>query len=343
MAVLDDRTGFKSEMVPFQTAEGSFRLVVIVKATYLLDEAGELHRAPIQEPLVLEDEYLGMPGASSLAKPSDLAQFKESTDVAVIGSAHAPEGREVVRMAVDLKVGTLHKRLVVSGDRRWERTIGGAVVMSAPDYFHRMPLVYERAFGGVDGVAKEERNPVGRGFNREPPPSGTTVANIEGPGALISRWTDRPAPEGFGFIAPDWQPRKSFVGTYDQAWLDEQFPLPPVDFDSRHFVAAHPDLRCKPHLAGDESVELRGTSPGGLLRFALPGLAIALSVQFQSGRPQRRLAALDTLTLKPDERKVQLVWRYAVECPRKILDVELITAFSLRLATLRRLSHAPRR
>src|SRR5437763_15597642 len=100
-----------------------------------------------------------------------------------------------------------------------------------------MPLVYERAFGGADLPHKkqsawgfEARNPVGRGLVSNPGREDLAevpLPNVEDPSALITRYQDRPAPAGFGFIAPGWEPRKKYAGTYDDAWLSGRCPLLP--------------------------------------------------------------------------------------------------------------------
>ncbi|MEJ8857879.1 DUF2169 domain-containing protein [Variovorax robiniae] len=341
MSVLVNQTGFQGEMLPAQDADGRFRLVVVIKATCLVDLQGNVSLAPEQDAVTLADVFLGEPGRSSVVAASDAALYKAATDIGLVGHAHAMAGTAATRMPVTLTVGPVRKRLLVIGDRVWERGLGGLSISEAQP-FTRMPLVYERAFGGSAEETEEERNPAGVGFHVDAPDSGSPLPNIEDPSHLISSWSDRPAPQGFGFVPGNWQPRKSFVGTYDEAWKEEQFPLPPHDFDHRYFQASHPDLRCSPYLQGDEAVELVGVSPHGPLRFSLPGKALALSVQFRIGEPQRRLAALDTLTFMPDDNKFHMVWRHPIQCPAKILDVETVTAFPIRLSTLQRLSHAPR-
>jgi len=331
MAVLKNRTGFRGEMLPWQNASGKYFLVVVVKATYRISSAGA-EVAEVQDDVNGADEYSGAPGLSSLKCASDFAFSKPGTDVGVCGSAYAPAGTEVDRMYVELAVASFRKRLVVFGDRRWKHGPEGLSI-STPVRFARMPLCYERAFGGKG----EERNPVGIGFYAAKPGPGSPLPNIEAPESLITRWSDRPAPQGFGFVCGDWLPRKKFAGTYDRTWQEEQFPLPPADFDEKYFLAAHPDLQFTPHLRGDEPIALAGTTPTGTIAFSLPGTTVGLSVHFRRGRPIRTISALDTLTLFPDESKFYMVWRYAIPCPSKILDVEEVTAFSLRLSTIQRL------
>jgi len=337
---LENRTGFPGLLLGAQEASGRFVVVVIVKATYVLDDHNRLVPARDQVPITTSDEYRGEPGASSLLQASDLALFKASTDIVLNGSAHAPAGTQVQRMQVELAVGPVRKQLLVSGDRVWTHQLG-RLVPSETAWFTRMPLVYERAFGGRQAQDWEDRNPVGVGFRTSPPDSGAPLPNIEDPASPCAEWSDRPDPAGLGFLAADWTPRRQLAGTYDAHWQEHQFPLLPLDFDDRHFQSAPPDLRCSPHLEGDEQVGLAGVCPDGPLRFALPGNSIALAVQFRTGKPHRRLAALDTLTLWPEHRAVTIVWRHRIACPRKILDVEEVTAFNLKVSTLRRLSHAP--
>lgn len=339
MTVLQNKTPFSGEMLPAQGTDGRFTLVVVVKATYLADAQGRVHLAEAQDGVYTEDEHVGEPASSSLAKASDLALFKSATEIGLVGSAYAPDGRKTVRMHIEVAVGPVRKQAAVFGNRVWRNRLG-LVTVSDAEPFSTMPLVYERCFGGSDAGRTEERNPAGAGFCVERPQDGTPLPNIENPAQLIARWNDRPMPHGFGFVPGHWSPRKSFIGTYDKAWQEEQFPLPPRDFHPDYFLAAPADLRAAPYLHGDEAVEVLGASPSGPWRFSLPAVGLALSVRYRNGGPKRRLAVLDTVTLFPDLGKFTLVWRHAIACPRKILDVAEVTVFPLRLSTLRRLTNA---
>ena len=95
----------------------------------------------------------------------------------------------------------MQKLLRVSGDRVW-----GAGGPSAPEPFTRMPLVYERAFGGVDRQVARSRSATGTGAIRSARGfavtrdnlDGVPLPNIEYPDELIASWDDRPRPAGFG-------------------------------------------------------------------------------------------------------------------------------------------------
>src|SRR4029079_407151 len=107
------------------------------------------------------------------------------------------------------------------------------------------PLKYEKAFGGSDKThadAKqwkfEPRNPVGTGLignSQRPDFTAVPLPNLEDPAALLSFYLETPAPAGFGFIAPTWEPRKRHAGTYDQTWQDTRCPLLPADFSPRFY------------------------------------------------------------------------------------------------------------
>jgi hypothetical protein len=130
-----------------------------------------------------------------------------------------------------------------------------------------------------------------------------------------------------------WEPRVKLAGTYDEHWQKEQFPLLPKDFDVRYFQAAHPDLICRPHLQGNELVRIVGATPEGMIEFKLPSIAIGVAIHPSRGNPERQLALLDTVILRPDEHKLNLIWRSTILCPRKIFDIERVVAFVLRLKT----------
>ena len=343
---LINNSPFESVMLPMMDRDGRAVAVVTVKATFDIKSEG-LAVSQAQEPILFDDEYNGEPGASSIKLESDIALFKPSTDVALVGSAHAPRGKPVESLDVGVAVGPVFKIIRVFGDRFWNVSFGiGWSSMSKPIPFVRMPLVYERAYGGEDRTHPDqrkhtwdERNPVGTGFrvrkdrdslHRLPLP------NLEDPNRLIHAWSDRPAPQGFGFIARHWLPRRALAGTYDERWLKERIPLLPEDFDYRFFQGAHPDLVSPTYLRGDESFKIVNASPEGRLQGTLPGLAIGLSVHRRHGdayETEKRLALLDTVVFRPDDSKVNLVWRASVPCRQKILEIEQIFAFVVSLRT----------
>src|SRR5262249_28322459 len=156
-------------------------------------------------------------------------------------------------MLVAFQIGALKKGVRVLGDRAFFKGAVG-VSMSNPVAFERIPLRWERAFGGWDRSSPEERkhsceprNPVGVGHRGGGArfEEGLPCPNLEEPTRPLKGWGDHPPPAGFGFLSPSWHPRAQYAGTYDQAWEKTRAPFLPKDFDRRYFSAAPTDLVAK--------------------------------------------------------------------------------------------------
>jgi hypothetical protein len=231
-------------------------------------------------------------------------------------------------MDVSLTVGPITKLARVFGDRIWRaRATGAAMEWVAP--FVKMPLVWERAFGGEDlterGPVAEPQNPVGRGFRAQDGSARTewTLPNVEDPRFLITDVIATPKPTGFAPIAPHWEPRKSYAGTYDDAWQANRAPFLPTDFDPRFFHVATPELVVTNGLHGGEAVTLHGMTPDGTLQFALPTANVEVIHRLDTG-VETRPAHLDTVLLEPDARRVVMIWRSALRCDKRTLAVREI-------------------
>ncbi len=292
-------------------------LVPVLKGTFTIGREGRCMLADEQIPLNLGGTSWGdEPEKSSYKYEPEVAFTKPATDVVLIGHAYAPRG-DIREMIVALRVGPVGKEVLVLGDRIWFKTLG-SVSMSGAVQFEKIPLVYERAFGGWDRDNPdrrkhtcEPRNPVGTGFRA----AGGFVEhirlpNLEDPRAPIKSFGDRPAPAGFGFTSPHWQPRAALAGTYDEAWKNDRSPLLAKDFDRKYLNAASPGLVAPGYLRGDEPVVIVGASPEGRLAFSLPGIAPPeVRVALAEGAAQSVPLVLDTVIIEPDDRRVLLLWR----------------------------------
>ena len=275
---LINHSPYKAGIVVDTDRDGADTLVLMVKATFDIEPDGNVRLAEKQRDIEWGDVSAGEPGASSVLYESDATWGRTGTDVALIGYAH-PKRLGDGQVDVSLRVGQLSKSARVFGDRHWERVLGGAR-MSFAEPFEKIPLVWERSFGGIDSTptdpiyhALEARNPVGCGFHAEHSRvdlDGARLPNIEDPRHLISSPSDRPAPIGFGFVAKSWMPRISFAGTYDHQWQKTRAPFLPDDYDSRYTIAATEGLWAANGLHGGEVVDLLQMTPNGRLRFTLP-------------------------------------------------------------------------
>ena len=322
---LDNRTPFAAGQGWIRDRQGAEVWLVVVKATFDVLSDGTLQVAEKQPEPVRIPEHAGEPGHSSIRFESDFVLAKATTDLIVVGHAHAPPGSVVRQLDVALRVGNLHKVLRVFGDRAW-----GLLGPGEPEPFARMPLVYERAFGGADKLSDtpekdwDWRNPVGCGFAvKSAHLKGLPVPNVESPDDLIRAWEDRPAPAGFGVVASHWQPRASLAGTYDAKWEATRQPLLPEDCSDRYFQCAPLDQQTEQFLVGGERVTLINLSPRGRLEFALPSLALTLESRFSDGqRRMHKAPRLNTVIFEPDVARVSLVWHSALECHAKVHQLD---------------------
>ena len=324
MLQLKNRTPFAAQLLLLPDADGVDTLYGVIKGTFSLGPRVTV--AEQQAPVRLADEYYGEPHSSSIRSTSDVCLGKPGTDVVLIGSAWAPEGRPIWHMDVSLTVGPLSKTVRVFGDRVWEGSSAGATIAwIAP--FVRMPLVWERAYGGSDqndkGPSAAPRNPVGTGYRVSGgirPIAGMPLANVEDPRALISGPGDSPVPAGFAPIAPHWEPRKNFGGTYDAAWQGSRAPYLPSDFDARFFHFAPDGLASAQPLDGGALVDIRGATPEGVLRFQLPDVRVRVDYRVDKA-VETRPAALETISIEPDAQRLVLVWRAALRCDKQALKI----------------------
>ncbi|UCG12232.1 MAG: DUF2169 domain-containing protein, partial [Deltaproteobacteria bacterium] len=261
--------------------------------------------APEQIPITFGDEFYDEKQGGCVKFESDIAPFKPRADIVLVGHAHAPGGASVLALDVSLRVGQVRKTIRVFGDRRW--VMASRLLpehSSKPQPFSSMPLVYERAFGGIDseGGGFCPENLVGRGFFAKKSAKaidGSPLPNLEDPNKLIKSWKDHPKPVGFGFYGRAWMPRAGYLGTYDDKWREERSPDPPEDFKFNYYNAAHPDLQVDGYLKGDEEVELAKLTPDGNLRFWLPGVNLACTVTKSFGQEEEELT--EEFEEEPDE------------------------------------------
>ncbi len=288
---------------------GATILRVIVRATFDIHPDGHLTMASEQAPVRYKDEYWGEEGKSSVRYESDVSLEKPHTDLLVNGQAYAPDGRAATSTAVGLMFqDRIVKQLCIFGDRLWNHGATGWY-MTPPRPFTTMPVTYDRAFGGMDAAGSEARNRVGTGYASQLTSDfvGTRLPNVEFADALIGSPLDRPRPGGFGVISRDWLQRHRFAGTYDDAWLEEQMPLLPVDFDMR-FNQSAPEEQWLPRVVGGEVIRVLGMTSDGHLGFRIPRGTINLRLYYYKQRTDSSMM-LDCILVDSERRQVEFTWR----------------------------------
>ena len=318
MWLLTNETPFAAERTWTRDERGAEFWLVAVRACFEIDPDGRQSPAPKQTPVQRVPEFAGDPLSTGLVTDSDFVLEKTSTDILVRGHAYAPERRPTTRCRVRLKVSTIDKSLDVVGERRIFRGAIGAA-LTEPQPFLDMPLTWERTYGGWDRTGKSEAwepaNPAGIGFATDPAHLYDSQApNVEYPDAPYSGpGAGRPA--AFGPVAPHWQPRVGYAGTYDKRWQESRDPLLPADFDRRFFRAAPVDQQTQAPLVGYEEVRLGGMTPDGFLGFILPRIKFDIITAFRGTGDVRQEPSIHTLWLFPDARRFEIVYLSALEVP----------------------------
>lgn len=314
---IDNKTTFAFEPLFLTDEECHPLFVPVIKATYSIENNGHLLPAEKQIPVNLAGEYWGDPDKSSYKYEPECAFIKLATDIVLIGHAYASASR-ITEINVTLRVGEIEKVVRVIGDRYWVKRFG-ITSMTKPQPFERIPLIYERAFGGWDRSHPnpekhtfEPRNPVGTGFRSKwgKFEEGIRLPNLEDPRYPLKGYGHKPPPAGFGFTSPNWQPRSAFAGTYDDAWMKQRMPLLSKDFDRRFFNASSPGLIAPGFLKGNESVVVENASPKGTISFNLPGVQPPqCRVQLRGQKDKELQTNLDTVIINTDENLLFLIWR----------------------------------
>jgi hypothetical protein len=188
--------------------------LLVAKATFAVDARGAITLVAA-DPFPVEND--DVPTELGLMPRDTIMRAGTELEVLLLGAAYAP--RPVTEMTVSLAIADRANHLAVTGDRYWTGAGPGARP-SEPAPFTRMPLTWERAFGGSADVALdahtvievcEPRNPFGRGFDPEPMARGLAaemgvpagypryeqlraLPNVEHPRERVTAFDDRPEP-----------------------------------------------------------------------------------------------------------------------------------------------------
>ncbi|HXU62689.1 MAG TPA: DUF2169 domain-containing protein [Polyangia bacterium] len=245
-------------------------LSVIAKRTYDVLSDGRLIPAAESPPLLRDPEF-DAANPRRLHRDSDAYAFKPLTDVVVRGHAYGGGQRAFV---ATVQAGGARKELLVIGDRRVTVGVAGRLILSEPSPIERIPLRYDRAYGGIDQVAHQRapdplqalerylgtavdpvfsspfaypRNFAGVGYLIEATAAAVerlVMPNLEDPRDRLTadrlavgvpgRWPLMPLPQGFDWTDPGTFPRMAYMGI-----VHDHDPIPaPVAEVVRGFAPA---------------------------------------------------------------------------------------------------------
>ena len=296
------RGPFAVGSVVWRDARGKLVCTLVAKATYAL-VPGE--STPLDElvPLQEDDGHWDDDPGKSIHVPGDLAPFKHTAEVVVVGSAFAPGERPAARASVRLLVGSIDKSVDVWRARRFRQD--GNLEESALQ--KRFSLCYEFASGGPG-----TDNPVGMDVERVDARGRYAVPQIVPPTFTVTRRDEFIPAVGLGPIAPSWPTRSAALLPPHAAWLRDVAGSPlPQGFFARYFQVAPADQWLDRALAANERLVLEGLHPEiPRLVTNLSGVEPRAIIAGTSEEPRRLLG--DLLVVDTDRGICTLTYRLQV-------------------------------
>lgn len=257
-------------------------------------------------------------------------------EVLFLGSAYASGDAPTRTRDVSLQVGDNTRRLRVVGDRVW--TDDGSP--SDPQPFRRMPMTWERAFGGSAHVLIDDesplqfadaRNPYGKGFDvliparalceRIKAPEGFPVGperralpNLEDPSEPVRTPADVPVPRCWATVPI------AMVDPLSTALGRDPDPAPAAGWP--RISRAHPDwLIERPPLGAP--LLLEGLLPDtDRIELRLPTLRVFVDYMASGYRGTREMPA-ERMAILGDEHLLYVVYRHTFTLRRKSTDAAM--------------------
>ncbi len=276
---------------------GKLHVTVIAKAMFTLVPGGEARPAPPEE-VVRSAVHATSNPASPVLFERELAPWLPCAEVVFMGHAHAPGGELAARVPVRLavlrdNVRLVDKRLEIVGDR-FTLTNSNAPEPE-PKPFMRMPIVYQRAWGGPG----EPANPFGTGLI-------SSGGRIVLPNILASARSRVPA--GLGPIPPFWPAREQLLRGAPPPEIAPIHELV-ADFDGNYFHTVPEDQRFD-SVRGGERIVLEGLhSQHPVLDTRLPTLRGIATLFLPNGEQRWFMLAGDSLILKGDTGRCAVLFR----------------------------------
>ncbi|MDQ2067067.1 DUF2169 domain-containing protein [Xinfangfangia sp. CPCC 101601] len=332
MWLLHNETPFSADRTWIRDERGAEFWLVAIRASFRIGPDGVQRPTRSQTPVQMAPSFAGDPLRAEMLSDSDFALSKTGTDVLLAGRAVAPHGQPSPRVSVRLKLADIDKSLEVLGERLiYQGALGTQVTEPLP--FLALPLTWAQSYGGYDPEDASRwhgENPAGRGFAAKAERLRETQApNIEYATAPY-RSGESGRTAGFGPVAHHWLPRRSFGGTYDEAWRKNRDPLLPEDFDRRYFRSAPLDQQTATPLQGYEQVRVGGVTPEGIWGFVLPRVTFDIVTSFRGARDHNQRAQIHTLWLYPDQNRFEIVYQTALHVPGGMEERLLGTALRVR-------------
>jgi uncharacterized protein YjbI with pentapeptide repeats len=270
----------------------------------------------------------------------DEGYAKARGEVIVRGGCYAHGADAVTESHVRVKVDDVIDATVrVTGDRVW---LGDEP--SKPQPFRVMPVDDAHALGGEDDL----ENPFGKGLVPVETEHGELhpLPNVEDPTRPMKTPKDRPLPAGLGPVFLGSPSRRDQAGTYDEEWVEKQFPAIAKDASPDIFQMARGGQRLAAgYFRGGERVTVWNMHPEhAVLEGTVPDLVARAFVRRRGVAEIEPVKMhLETLHLFPDAAAMVVLFRgvVAVEEP-DASDLELVAIAAEALDAPRSLDHYER-
>lgn len=294
--------GSASRAIPWRS-NGQLRLTVLTKAAFdfVPNSSMKLSSSPVDD-IVEKDVLASEDPTGSVRAGLDLVPFKPRVDTMFWGTAYAPGGIPVprlqARMAIANQTGiTLDKVIDVIGDRTRANP--------NPVPFVKMPLVFERAYGGPGFAA----NPIGVGFG----PQANILPNLLYP----QGWNRDTEPAVFAPIPASWGRRARLMGTQKLDFSGQSVVTIPDELDVTYFQNAPEDQRLA-SLDGNEWLLLENLHPKHpRLTMRLPEIAGAVMVFGLPGGDKQIPLRFDSLLIDAEREKCVVTCRGSIPIPNE--------------------------
>lgn len=226
-------------IVPSGNNKGVPILSVLAKKTYTISNQHKPVEAKEQELLVESDVYTDPdnPMYSDVLAETDMAAYKLSTDVIILGKARSPKGKKAYHLDCDARVGPLKKTVRVFGNRKAEERTFRGISIGDPEPFNEIEFCYSNAFGGVTRNKEGTLfayypNPIGKGFSIKG--GFENILEIELPNledvefpltpdnvvlSKFEEWKTAPKPASMGWTKRSFYPRYTYAGVLPE-YLD---------------------------------------------------------------------------------------------------------------------------
>ena len=329
MLEFSNQSNWLAGLYPGWDFKHEHQFTAVFKVSYQFDETGKLTLIEDAPPLVEADEHRGAALTTSLQAVSEIAPFKEGSEIYLYGTAR-PDRDGLVAMEVGIGILFTDKKqwkkvLRIFGKRTWKKTMVNYIHGENPGSVEEILLSYEYAFGGgnpEDDQDVFEANPTGLGYNSDQRNLfSEELPRIEMGPDFVNSPMQKPTPAGFGPLPLFWEPRVSDAGEpVSDPTTQGGCPYSKTAKRCIHNVAPY-DQRFKKPFTGGEIIHLRALVPDVRHKTAVQIVLPTLNPQLYTiidNVAENLTPICDTVVINADDKIVSMIYRAGI--PWRLTD-----------------------